>query len=178
MRPIVARTTAAIGTEAAGPPPTRVHTRNAVYIASMTKSPWAKLITFIMPQIRVRPEENSAYTAPMSRPLTMICSRVDDMGWGACQAVLSFTLPPPAGRPLAGRVAARLRAAGWGSCDVARSCQFLRPPTPTLPRSRRSGRKGGGSRPRRVQALSYQPLYGRCSSPAAFSFGQTGTYLP
>ena len=31
-----------------------------MYIPAMTKSPWAKLMTFIMPQISVRPEENSA----------------------------------------------------------------------------------------------------------------------
>ncbi len=39
-----------------------------MYIPTMTKSPWAKFTTFIMPQISVRPEENSAYTAPSRRP--------------------------------------------------------------------------------------------------------------
>src|SRR5262249_17297062 len=73
---------AATGTEAAGPPPNAVQTMKAVYIASMTKSPCAKLITFIIPQIKVRPEEKSAYTAPMSRPLTITCRRIADMGWG------------------------------------------------------------------------------------------------
>ena len=34
--------------------------KNATYMPSMTNSPWAKLMTFIIPQIRVRPEENSA----------------------------------------------------------------------------------------------------------------------
>ena len=51
---------AAIGTEAHGPPPSAVHTTTAVYMPSMTKSPCAKLTTFIMPQIRVRPDEKSA----------------------------------------------------------------------------------------------------------------------
>ena len=54
----------------------RVKAKNAAYIASMTKSPCAKFTTFIMPQISVRPEENSAYTAPISRPLTTTCSRI------------------------------------------------------------------------------------------------------
>ena len=76
---------AAIGTEAAGPPPNAVQTMKAVYIASMTKSPCAKLITFIIPQIRVRPEENSAYTAPMSRPLTITCRRMEDMDGGSAR---------------------------------------------------------------------------------------------
>ena len=76
---------AAIGTEAAGPPPNAVQTMKAVYIASMTKSPCAKLITFIIPQIRVRPEEKSAYTAPMSRPLTITCRRMEDMDGGSAR---------------------------------------------------------------------------------------------
>src|SRR5262245_25770571 len=72
-----------MGTAAAGPPANAVQTMKAVYIASMTKSPCAKLITFIMPQISVRPEENSAYTAPMSRPLTITCRRMADMDGGS-----------------------------------------------------------------------------------------------
>ena len=51
---------AAIGTDAHGPPPSAVQTTTAVYMPSMTKSPCAKLTTFIMPQIRVRPDEKSA----------------------------------------------------------------------------------------------------------------------
>src|SRR4051794_17312667 len=42
----------------------------------MTKSPWAKLTTFIMPQISVSPDENRAYTAPINRPLTTTCNRI------------------------------------------------------------------------------------------------------
>ena len=41
-------------------PPIQVTTSNATYMPSMTNSPWAKLMKFIMPQIKVRPEENSA----------------------------------------------------------------------------------------------------------------------
>ncbi len=44
----------------AGPPPSQTTTRSATYMPSMTNSPWAKLMKFIMPQISVRPEENSA----------------------------------------------------------------------------------------------------------------------
>ena len=51
-----------------------------MYIASMTKSPWAKFTTFIMPQISVRPEENRAYTAPISRPETMTWRRITRRG--------------------------------------------------------------------------------------------------
>ena len=51
---------AAMGTAANGPPPSAVHTMTAAYMPSMTKSPCAKLTTFIMPQIRVRPDENRA----------------------------------------------------------------------------------------------------------------------
>src|SRR5262250_536377 len=79
---MVAKMMAATGTEAAGPPPNAVQTRKAVYIASITKSPCAKLITFIIPQINVRPEEKSAYTAPMSSPLTITCRRMADMAGG------------------------------------------------------------------------------------------------
>ena len=53
-----------------GPTCSSVTAKNAAYIANMTKSPWAKLTTFIMPQINVSPDENSAYTAPISNPLT------------------------------------------------------------------------------------------------------------
>ena len=44
-----------------------VQAKNATYIASMTKSPWAKLTTFIMPQISVRPEENSDVHRPQQQ---------------------------------------------------------------------------------------------------------------
>ncbi len=51
---------AAMGTATKGPPPSAVHTMTAAYMPSMTKSPCAKLTTFIMPQISVRPDENRA----------------------------------------------------------------------------------------------------------------------
>src|ERR1700722_13134882 len=77
--PSVASNSAAVGTAAAGPTPNTDHTTNATYMPSMTKSPWAKLMTFIMPQISVRPEENSAYTAPRSSPPTITWTRVRDI---------------------------------------------------------------------------------------------------
>ena len=58
--PRVAITMAAAGTEAQGPPPSAVQIITAVYMPSMTKSPCAKFTTFIMPQIKVRPDEKSA----------------------------------------------------------------------------------------------------------------------
>ena len=60
MMPSVASTSAAAGAPTNGPTPSTVHTTNATYMPSMTKSPCAKLTMFIMPQIKVEPEENSA----------------------------------------------------------------------------------------------------------------------
>ena len=60
MTPSVASTSAATGAPTNGPTPNSVQTTNATYMPSMTKSPWAKLTMFIMPQISVRPDENSA----------------------------------------------------------------------------------------------------------------------
>ena len=37
------------------------------------KSPWAKLMTFMTPQMRVRPMATSAYTDPIKRLLTICC---------------------------------------------------------------------------------------------------------
>ena len=51
---------AAARVKIAGPPPIQTTTRNATYMPSITNSPWAKLMKFIMPQISVSPEENSA----------------------------------------------------------------------------------------------------------------------
>ncbi len=69
--PSVASTSAATGAPTQGPVPNSVQTTKATYIPSMTKSPCAKLTMFIMPQIKVRPDENSAYTAPNKSPPTM-----------------------------------------------------------------------------------------------------------
>lgn len=79
MMPSVANTSAATGTPTIGPAPNRVQITKATYIPSMTKSPCAKLMMFIIPQIRVRPEENSAYTAPSSNPPTMTWTTMVDM---------------------------------------------------------------------------------------------------
>jgi hypothetical protein len=46
--------------ETGGLPPSQTTTRKATYMPSMTNLPCAKLMEFIMPQISVRPEENSA----------------------------------------------------------------------------------------------------------------------
>ena len=73
------------GMKKTGPSFSRVKAKKAAYIASMTKSPWAKLTTFIMPQISVRPDENSAYTDPISRPLTTTCNRITP----SCSACLN-----------------------------------------------------------------------------------------
>jgi hypothetical protein len=51
---------AAAKPKVSGPPPIQTTTSRATYMPSMTNSPWAKLITFIMPQINVSPEENKA----------------------------------------------------------------------------------------------------------------------
>src|SRR4030095_13102790 len=69
---------AATGTAANGPPPSAVHTMTAEYMPSMTKSPCAKFTTFIMPQIRVRPDEKGGTTAPSSRTDTITCTSVID----------------------------------------------------------------------------------------------------
>ncbi len=42
---------------------------------SITRSPWAKLTTSMMPKIRVRPEATSASTMPLTSPLT-VCTRI------------------------------------------------------------------------------------------------------
>ncbi len=60
MMPRMKSSIAASGTEMTGPACSSVQAKNATYIASMTKSPCAKFTTFIMPQISVRPDENSA----------------------------------------------------------------------------------------------------------------------
>ncbi len=48
------------GEDRAGRRRSQTTTSSATYMPSMTNSPWAKLMKFIMPQISVRPEENSA----------------------------------------------------------------------------------------------------------------------
>jgi hypothetical protein len=50
---------AAPWTKKIGPIFSRVKAKKAAYIASMTKSPWAKLTTLIIPQINLTPDENS-----------------------------------------------------------------------------------------------------------------------
>jgi hypothetical protein len=47
---------------------------------SIRKSPWAKLMIFMTPKIRVRPRAISAKTPPISRPLTIAWAMADSMG--------------------------------------------------------------------------------------------------
>ena len=60
MTPSTNSANAAAKPNTAGPPPSHTTTSSATYIPSMTNSPCAKLMKFIMPQISVSPDENSA----------------------------------------------------------------------------------------------------------------------
>ena len=60
MTPSTNSANAAAKPNTAGPPPSHTTTSSATYMPSMTNSPCAKLMKFIMPQISVRPEENRA----------------------------------------------------------------------------------------------------------------------
>ncbi len=51
---------AAVGPKSSGPPCRYVTTTKATYMPIMTNSPCAKLMTFIIPQMSVSPDENSA----------------------------------------------------------------------------------------------------------------------
>jgi hypothetical protein len=52
-----------------GSNPKKWQKKKAPYIASMTKSPWAKLINPMRPKIIERPKAMSAYTIPVKNPV-------------------------------------------------------------------------------------------------------------
>ena len=53
-----------------------VWAQNAPYIPSITMSPWAILMMRITPKTIVRPTPIMAYREPVSKPLTMLCTKV------------------------------------------------------------------------------------------------------
>src|SRR3974377_2453767 len=46
----------------------------ATYMPIIRNSPWAKLTSFITPNIKFRPTATSAHTPPISNPLTTACA--------------------------------------------------------------------------------------------------------
>ncbi len=67
--------------------PVRAPTSAATNAPTMNSDPWARLITFMMPKVSVRPEETISNVKPSWRPLR-VCSRKRPI-WGGVEGPYS-----------------------------------------------------------------------------------------